>query len=565
MAQFRVFVFCLLLAFTALIFQPQSSLLAQTAPWSKRWGSAQAYESGRGVGLDCDGNIYIGGYTLGFGAGNRDFLLLKYNSSGALQWARTWGGIANEYGYGLSVNSTGDCIIVGRSNSFTASYDATIAKFDSAGTLIWARTWGGISSNDFATGVSQDLQGNIYVAGCTDGEGGIGAGGYDIFILKYDAAGNQLWAKTWGGPSQEWGWQNFAPDIVSDADGNAFITAGTFSFGSHPGINEDVLILKYDSGGTLQWARTWGRESVHEEGQSIAVDSTGNIYIAGISNSLSYGYGATSDDNAFMLSLTPSGTTRWCREFDSGSLDDFQTIDIDQKGNIYAAGAIFKGNQYDALIVKWNSSGTAGWFRTFGDDGFELAYSGVVSKFNFYLTGYDSGTTPPSLEDFASMTTVTLDFIMTVPANGMETAPSVAISSPSGTVGSPVGEEAGSASVDVMLFDVRENAPPSPPTPVSPAAGSHNVPKSPMLSAVYNDPDGDPIDDSEWRVCRDVASKLVVYRAIGGAATMHRLTKPLNGQTGYYWSCRFKDNHGNWSSWSPAVHFFTGGLPAGRQ
>lgn len=531
---------------------------AQGVPWSRRWGASTAYEAGWGSGLDGAGNLYTGGYSLSYGAGNRDFLLLMHDSSGALRWAKTWGGAANEYGYDLDVTAA-SILMCGRSNSFAPSYDAAIAKFDLTGTLVWARTWGVATSSESATGVAQDGSGNVYVSGYTDDAGGnIGSGGYDLFILKYDSAGTLQWARTWGGTSQDWGWFNYSPDIAVDSSGNCFITAGTFSYGSNPGVYQDAVIIKYSPSGTMEWARIWGESAVHEEGQAIALDGSGNICVAGVRNSASYSYtgGAQGSNQAFMLMLDSTGTTIWCRQLDTGTLDFYSSLALDASNNIYATGRYYN----DALIAKFTNTGAARWSQAFGGSGLDIGQAGTASGLNYYVVGYDASTDAPL---FTTLTpTVTdLSFVTAASATGLETSPAGIDQSVTGIQTTPTGLEAGSATVDVMILNVLENGPPDTPVGISPGEGSQNVSRSATLVAgPYSDTNGDPQTDAEWLISNDQDGVSVAYDAVSGtAAQRHTVTSTLAGQTAYYWSCRYKDDHGNWGSWSTPIMFRTRG------
>ena len=121
-----------------------SSATALGQDWAHTWGGASA-DSVSGIAVDpASGAIYATGSTSSFGAGGVDVLLLKYDSSGSLVWSRTWGGPGNESGNSVAVDGLGNVYVVGSTDSFGAGwYDALILKFDRSGNLLWSRTWGG--------------------------------------------------------------------------------------------------------------------------------------------------------------------------------------------------------------------------------------------------------------------------------------------------------------------------------------------------------------------------------------------------------------------------------------
>ncbi|MGA8858048.1 MAG: SBBP repeat-containing protein [Candidatus Bathyarchaeia archaeon] len=130
------------------------------------------------------------------------------------------------------------------------------------------KTWGG-SSFDNGSGVAVDGSGNVYVTGVT---ASFGAGGQDVFLLKYDSSGSLQFQKTWGGTSGDGGY-----GVAVDGSGNVYVTGSTSSFGAGGG---DAFLLKYDSSGSLQFQKTWG--GIHyDEGDGVAV-SGGVAYVTGI-------------------------------------------------------------------------------------------------------------------------------------------------------------------------------------------------------------------------------------------------------------------------------------------
>ena len=141
-----------------------------------------------GIAADSSGNCYVGGYTASAGAGNNDVLITKYNTSGTIQWQRTLGGTGADYGYGIAVDSSGNCYVAGLTNSAGAgSTDVLITKYNTSGTIQWQRILGG-ANQDRGNGIALDSSGNCYVTGYTDSAG---AGGNDVLITKLPGDGSK--------------------------------------------------------------------------------------------------------------------------------------------------------------------------------------------------------------------------------------------------------------------------------------------------------------------------------------------------------------------------------------
>ena len=239
--------------------------------WERTWGGSDT-DFGSGIALDGSGNVFITGITSSYGAGNRDILVLKYDSSGTLLWEKTWGGSGDDWGSGIVLDGSGNLFITGLTESYGAGeWDALLLKYDSSGNLLWNTTWGG-SDSDHGSVIALDASENVVITGRTNS---YGAGNGDVLVLKYDSSGNLLWYRTWGGSDYD-----FGAGIALDGSGNAFITGTTYSYGTS---GYDGLLIKYDSSGNLLLNKTWGGAG-HDSGEGgygIAIDGSGNAFITG--------------------------------------------------------------------------------------------------------------------------------------------------------------------------------------------------------------------------------------------------------------------------------------------
>jgi hypothetical protein len=265
--------------------------------YTEQWGGA-GNDIARGIATDASDNVYITGYTNSFtdGMATAQIFLLKYAPWGGLQFSVTWGGIRNDYGYGVAVDPLGNVYVVGTTSSYGAGgSDVVLLKYDSSGNLLFQRTWGG-TQNDFGTGVAVDAGGYVYVTGYTYSLGptpGISA----VILLKYDPSGNLLFQQTWGGTKNDYG-----TGITVDIDGNIYVTGYTKSYSITPGV-PNAFLLKFDEAGNLLFQRIWGGNR-GDFAYGVAVDTAENVFITGYT--FSFGPN-TQGTNFFILKYDISG------------------------------------------------------------------------------------------------------------------------------------------------------------------------------------------------------------------------------------------------------------------
>jgi hypothetical protein len=181
----------------------------------------------------------VAGYTESFGAGWDDIFLLKTDASGNVIWAKTYGGTNWDRAYSVQQTSDGGYIVAGATGSFGAGgSDIFLLKTDANGNVIWAKTYGG-TSLDEAYSVQQTSDGGYIVAGWTES---FGAGGLDIFLIKTDANGNVQWAKTYGGTD----WDR-ASSVQQTSDGGYIVAGYTWPGASY----SDVFLVKTDANGNI--------------------------------------------------------------------------------------------------------------------------------------------------------------------------------------------------------------------------------------------------------------------------------------------------------------------------
>ncbi|MFQ5753718.1 MAG: hypothetical protein ACE5HI_17145, partial [bacterium] len=141
-----------------------------------------------------DGGYIVAGRTKSFGAGDSDLWLIKTDASGSQVWAKTFGGSSTDWASSIQQTIDGGYIMAGSTESFGAGdYDIWLIKTDASGSQVWARTFGG-SDRDHAFSVRQTTDEGYIVAGNTES-----FGADDVWLIKTNASGNQVWTQVFGG------------------------------------------------------------------------------------------------------------------------------------------------------------------------------------------------------------------------------------------------------------------------------------------------------------------------------------------------------------------------------
>jgi hypothetical protein len=227
-----------------------------------------------------DGGFLLAGYTNSYGAGNSDFWLIKTNSTGNMQWNQTYGGIGLDQAYWVTQTTDGGFAVVGNTNSTGAgNADFWLIKTNSTGFMQWNQTYGG-NGIEAAFGLLQATDGGYAMIGYT---ASFGAGSRDVWLFKTDTAGNMIWNKTYGGSASE---QAF--DLVQTTDGGYAITGYTLSFATGPAGTYDAWLIKTDAAGNMQWNKTYGGNG-NEYGIHILKSVEGGYFICGMTTSFGAG------------------------------------------------------------------------------------------------------------------------------------------------------------------------------------------------------------------------------------------------------------------------------------
>jgi len=292
--------------------------------WDQTYGDEDfLYEGGYGVQQTSDGGYIVVGYYDPYPSVS-DVWLIKTYANGNVQWDRYFGGSSRDIGYAVQETADLGFIITG----FTLSYgvgggDVWLLKTDSSGNEVWNRTYGG-GALDIGDAVQQTADGGFIIAGRTRS---FGAGDYDVWLIKTDSSGYEEWNTTYGGAAID---QGFSVQQTSDT---GYIIAGqTSSYGAG---SADVWLIKTDSSGNEQWNETYGGTG-SDSGSSVDQTFDGGYVLTGTTTS----YGAGSTD-LWLLKVNATGYLTWQNTYGGSQSDAGKWVQQITSGDYIAVGYTF--------------------------------------------------------------------------------------------------------------------------------------------------------------------------------------------------------------------------------
>jgi hypothetical protein len=355
--------------------------------------------SGSVVVVGCfKGNVNFGGVTLS-STGLNDIYLVKFAATGSLQWAKRFGGTADDRAKGVAIDSGNNIYITGYfrntvdfgGGALTGSSNAFLAKYTTTGSHIWSKRLSSTTSGmDEGTALGVDGGGNAIVAteiySTSDFGGGAltSAGGGDIVLVKYSSTGAHVWSRRFGGSADD-----IATGVAVDqTTGEAWATGyfgGTVDFGGGnltSAGGTDIFAVKYSSTGSHVWSRRWGSTS-DDKGFGIAVDQAGSMVATGVFiNSVDFGAGPVANSaggDIFLAKYSAAGICQWSKGFGSTtslSNESGYGVAFDPSGNVLLTGGVvstvnFGGGSttgdgwYNAFIAKFTGSGGYVWAKRY--------------------------------------------------------------------------------------------------------------------------------------------------------------------------------------------------------
>ncbi len=555
-----------------------------------------------------------GGFDPTF-SGSCDAFVAKLNSGGAHVWSTFLGGDASDWGYGIAVDSGGNVCVTGYTNSsgwtsggfdpnYDNGYDAFVAKLSPGGDHLWSTYLGGVV-DDAGFSIAVDSGGSVYVTGYTNSSGWASGGfdpthnnAYDGFVAKLSSDGAHLWSTYLGGSDYDLGY-----GIAVSPSGSVYVTGNTKSSGWTSGgfdvtynggdVDGDAFVVKLSSGGAHLWSTYLGGSS-DEFGRGITVDTGGNAYVIGDTGSSGWtsgGFDIThhGGTDAFVARLSSSGAHLWSAYLGGSDNDGGYAIVAGSSGRVYGTGITcssgwtgggfdptYNGGPRDAFVASINDPDTIP--PTIGS--FSVSPTSVEwgGSFTIAYTVSDSGglglnrvelwrtNNPDSWPAQAVATNSALEdgpvsgSFSDVPPLGGDWWYGIHVFD---TAGNSITEtQGGGQPIHVVMGSPPGNEPPGQPSCISPVPGATVVSLTLTLeSSDFLDPNaGDIHAASQWQVddSSDFSSVVWDYEDTDSDKTGQAVpSATLLYSTTYYWRVRYQDGQGAWSEWSASGSFTT--------
>jgi len=251
-----------------------------------------------------------------------------------LGWIAVWDTLQNDTGYGIDVSGNGLIYIAG-----VSSDDALLLKYDALGQQLWNRTWGG-TGLECAYAVTVNAMNEAYIVGFTTSWG---AGKSDAFIAKFDPYGNVLWSQTWGDSGED-----KAQGVCSILTGEVYMcgsleNTATSSF--------DIFVVSYDSNGNIK-SETVLEADGDQEASDIMISSDNTIFLAGTGQQ-----NTESDFDMMLIALGSDGNEKFSEFWGYDLNDSAYALDIAEDGNILISG-YYSQPGWAAAYIEFNSTGS---------------------------------------------------------------------------------------------------------------------------------------------------------------------------------------------------------------
>jgi len=334
--------------------------------WSYSIGT-HANDAARCIYETADEGYLISGYTYQSGPHDVDIFLVKTDKDGLIQWTNTYGGDGREYGNCCIQTKDHNYLMVGFTTSYSSGFadkDVYILKVGQDGRVLYEKNYGGIDEDE-GTSIVETIDGDFLICGYTKS---FGAGDNDVFVLKIDADGNELWNHTIGGESSDRG-----NKIIRTYDGNFVIVGSTGSYGS--GLR-DYLLIKITTNGDILFRKTYGNQDNYEWALSVCETDDKGFLLVGYCDIL---FQELLD--VYVIKTDYEGNYEWEELYGEGTFYDYGTSVVKHDDTFVIAG-VTKSKTYgnDIYLLNIDDNGEKIFSQKIGDHSYDWAHCLIRTK-----------------------------------------------------------------------------------------------------------------------------------------------------------------------------------------
>ncbi len=343
--------------------------------WISQFGSPSV-DRGEGIALDGQGNAYVVGTVGGelpvqSSQGSRDAFLRVYGRDGAVLTTLQFGTPESDIATSVALDVDGNVYLAGTTagalgdQGHFGGEDGFIRKLSSDLTETWTVQFGS-GEDEKVGGIAVDGEGNVYAAGGTEGAlpAASSAGGTDAFVAKLNPDGQQVWLAQFGS-----GADDEAAGVAVDSEGNVYVAGQTKGKlpGQDSGGRTDVFLRIYDPSGGEVWTVQFGTVE-DDRATGVILDSDGNVYVVGVTGGALPGQESSGDDDGFIRRYDTEGQEVWTAQLGSNRVDEIIGVALMQSQAIYVAGwtmGVVEGTSSaiggDAFLSRYDLTGQEQW------------------------------------------------------------------------------------------------------------------------------------------------------------------------------------------------------------
>lgn len=373
---------------------------AGTQLWLANYDGLIGNDRPEAIALDGAGNIFVAGSAAN--NADNDYVTLKYNSAGVQQWAVIYSGVQEDKLITMKIDGASNVYVTGQSDmdpSGKDNFDFKTIKYNSSGIQQWIATSGNaINQEDTPENIFIDNLGNVYLTGKSDANASNAVINYQFSTVKYNSLGVQQWISYFDGTTVNG--EDLPSSLVVDNAGNVFV-AGSADFVT---TQKDAIVLKYNAAGVLLANKSYnGIGDFTDKAKAMVVDKSNNTFVTG------YTISSARQKDLFVQRINSNGKTAWSKSYDrTGEGDEGNAIAVDTAGSVYVTGYSNGTGTFDDYVTqKYSATGNLAWSSVYNftarqDD---KAVSIVIApNGDCYVTGYSDSD--PSLNtnyDFATI------------------------------------------------------------------------------------------------------------------------------------------------------------------